>query len=88
VALLPKQVEPADDGTRGLPVLSFTTSSRWLTGPDFLLLDESQWPEDVTNRVVNDSIPNAVTESDVQFTGKTTAQSEPEELVNLARCSS
>jgi hypothetical protein len=51
------------------------------------LLDESQWPEDVTNRVVNDNIPDAVTESDVQFTGKTTAQSEPEELVNLARYS-
>ena len=84
----PSKLNPADDGTRGLPVLSITTSSRWLTGPQFLLLDESQWPEDVTNRVVNDNIPDAVTESDVQFTGKTTAQSEPEEQVNLARYSS
>ncbi|CAB3981867.1 PREDICTED: uncharacterized protein LOC107341021, partial [Paramuricea clavata] len=73
----PSKLNPADDGTRGLPVLSITTSSQWLTGPEFLLLDESQWPEDVTNRVVNDNIPVAVTESDVQFTGKTTAQSEP-----------
>ncbi|CAB3994162.1 Hypothetical predicted protein [Paramuricea clavata] len=84
----PSKLNPADDGTRGLPVLSITTSNRWLTGPEFLLLDESQWPEDVTNRVVNDNIPDVVTESDVQFTGKVTTQSEPEELVNLARYSS
>ncbi len=84
----PTKLNPADDGTRGLPVLSITTSSRWLLGPDFLLLDESEWPEDITNKVINDVVPGVGTESDVIFTGKTTAQSEPDELVNLTRYSS
>ncbi len=84
----PTKLNPADDGTRGLPVLSITTSSRWLMGPDFLLLDESEWLEDITNKVVNDIVPGVGTESDVIFTGKTTAQSEPNELVNLTRYSS
>ena len=84
----PTKLNPADDGTRGLLVLSITTSSRWLMGPDFFLLDESEWPEDITNKVVNDIVPGVGTESDVIFTVKTTAQSEPNELVNLTRYSS
>ena len=40
----PGLLNPADDGSRGLPVNSVASGSRWLNGPAFLLLPEEKWP--------------------------------------------
>ena len=41
----PGMLNPADDGSRGLPVTSITSGNRWLNGPAFLLLPEEKWPK-------------------------------------------
>jgi len=41
----PGLLNPAGDGSRGLPVTSITSGSRWLNGPAFLLLPEEKWPK-------------------------------------------
>ncbi|XP_042230825.1 uncharacterized protein LOC121872224 [Homarus americanus] len=38
-------LNPADDATRGLPVLDLVAGSRWIRGPDFLLSVEEWWPK-------------------------------------------
>jgi len=43
---VPGKDNPADDGTRGLPVTYMTSSSRWITGPSFLFSNED-WPIDL-----------------------------------------
>ena len=45
----PGRLNPADDGSRGLPVTSITSESRWLNGPAFLLLSEDKWPKGNAN---------------------------------------
>ena len=42
---VPTDLNPADDGTRGIPVSNFTSESRWLKGPDFLLKNPETWSE-------------------------------------------
>ena len=88
MALLSNQVKPrpADDGIRGLPVAFITTSSRWLTGPDFLSRDEQEWPEDIANRTVDDIPPAAVLEVDTHFVGKVAAKENSVELVDIPHC--
>ena len=44
----PGLLNPADDGSRGLPVTSITSSSGWLNGPAFLLLPEEKWPKGIS----------------------------------------
>ena len=44
----PGLLNPADDGSRGLPVISITSSSRWLNGHAFLLLPEEKWPKGIS----------------------------------------
>ena len=41
----PGPLNPADDGSRGLPVTPITSGSRWLNVPAFLLLPEGKWPK-------------------------------------------
>ena len=41
----PGMLNPAGDGSRGLPVTSITSGNRWLNGPAFLLLPEEKWPK-------------------------------------------
>ncbi|KAL9977438.1 hypothetical protein ACROYT_G014841 [Oculina patagonica] len=41
----PGQLNPADDGSRGLPVSSIASGSRWVNGPAFLHLPEERWPK-------------------------------------------
>ena len=41
----PGQLNPADDGSRGLPVSSITSGSRWVNAPAFLHLPEERWPK-------------------------------------------
>lgn len=40
---------PADDVSRGLPVHSFLSHERWLSGPEFLWQSESEWPQRPTS---------------------------------------
>ena len=41
----PGLLNPADHGSRGLPVTSITSGSSWLNGPAFLFLPEEKWPK-------------------------------------------
>ena len=41
----PGPVNPADDGSRGLPVTAITSASRWLNGPVFFTLSEEKYPK-------------------------------------------
>ncbi|XP_077973538.1 uncharacterized protein LOC144428324 [Styela clava] len=43
---VPTKLNPADDGSRGVSVDRFLNRDRWLRGPDFLWLDERDWPID------------------------------------------
>ena len=40
-------LNPADGGSRGLPVTSITSGSCWLKGPTFLLPPEEKWPKGI-----------------------------------------
>ena len=41
----PGLLNPADHGSKGLPVTSTTSGSSWLNGLAFLLLPEEKWPK-------------------------------------------
>jgi hypothetical protein len=42
---VPGRLNPADDGSRGLPVEAFLSKCCWWSGPEFLYEDVNQWPE-------------------------------------------
>ena len=81
-------MNPADDGTRGLPVSLITLNSKWLNGPDFLQLGEPEWPVDTTIKVDDSCHLQPATEGGIYFSGKTTSQRESAQLVDLTRYSS
>ena len=66
----PTKLNPADDGTRGLPASSITLNSKWLNGPDFLQLGESEWPVDITTKVTDSCPLQPTTEGGIYFLGK------------------
>ena len=41
----PGPLNPADDGTRGIPLSEFSNKSRWFTGPKFICEPECNWPK-------------------------------------------
>ena len=41
----PRPLNPADDGTRGIPLSEFSNKSRWFTGPKFICEPERNWPK-------------------------------------------
>ena len=41
---VPGVLNPADDGSRGLPIKAFRPKCRWWSGPAFLSQAEDQWP--------------------------------------------
>ena len=47
---------PADDASRGLKGYQLSDQQRWIKGPDFLWLRESEWPEQPC--VLNDVLTN------------------------------
>ena len=51
------KINPADYGTRGVPLNSLTANHPWLTGPEFLLKDESLWPNNVKIPGLDDNDP-------------------------------
>ena len=79
----PGALNPADDGSRGLPVTAITSESRWLNGPVFLSLSEEKWPKG-----------NSKLESSSQKKQETSAysasqaQTSKEEFISLAKYSS
>ena len=78
----PGALNPADDGSRGLPVTAITSESRWLNGPVFLTLSEEKWPKG-----------NSKLESSSQQKQETSAyrasqaQTSKEEFISLAKYS-
>ena len=48
---VPSRENPEDDTTRFIPQ-GLRKSSRWLLGPSFLLLNETEWPTEISNKVL------------------------------------
>ena len=51
---VPGNLNPADDGSRGLPIEVFKAKCRWLSGPDFLHQSVDQWPCRTIIKVLED----------------------------------
>ena len=51
---VPGNLNPADDVSRGLGAAELTRDQRWLSGPEFLLLTPSDWPQGK-----NEEVPDA-----------------------------
>lgn len=51
---VPTQQNAADDATRAKYPVRFEADNRWISGPDFLLLDESEWPQEPAEMLCND----------------------------------
>ena len=52
---VPSELNPADLLSRGCRADKLTSNSLWLTGPDFLKCEPSDWPNRFTNRTLTDS---------------------------------
>ena len=48
---VPSRLNPADEVSRGVSAQGFVKSSRWLTGPEFLLKPENHWPEQLKDKI-------------------------------------
>jgi hypothetical protein len=53
---VPTKLNVADDATRNKPRTEFNSDCRWLKGPEFLYLDEQQWPTITVNDVVTEGV--------------------------------
>ncbi len=86
----PSKLNPADDGSRGLPVSAITSGSRWLTGPGYLREEEQAWPEDKTikSAPMECEPPNDENILDVQWSSKASTEKKNTEILNLAKYSS
>lgn len=51
---VPGILNPADDGSRGLPIEAFQPGCRWWSGPDFLWQTEDCWPRREVGDVMQD----------------------------------
>ena len=51
---VPGKLNPADDGSRGLPIEVFKAKCRWLSGPDFLHQSVDQWPCTTITKVLEE----------------------------------
>lgn len=51
---IPTAENVADDATRAKNLPKFDPNSRWLRGPEFLRLDETQWPQPIETAAVNE----------------------------------
>ena len=82
----PGNLNPADDGSRGLRADAITSEGRWLNGPVFLVLPGDKWPEDVPQtKPTLDIVADAPAEV-VQLV-EVASRLSPQ-LLNLSRCSS
>ncbi|XP_055955970.1 uncharacterized protein LOC126816200 [Patella vulgata] len=63
-----RNINPADDGSKGLKMKSFIQNDRWLTGPDFLYRDELFWPDKVNIPEMMDTDPEIRKEAQVYAT--------------------
>ena len=52
----PGPLNPADDGTRGIPLSEFSNKSRWFTGPKFICEPECNWPKLQLNDANTDTL--------------------------------
>ena len=48
---VPSRLNPADEVSREVSAQGFVKSSRWLTGPEFLLKPENHWPEQLKDKI-------------------------------------
>ena len=51
---VPGKLNPADDGSRGVPIEAFLSNCRWWSGPEFLYKDIDHWPEIKTAEIPDD----------------------------------
>ena len=48
---VPSKLNPADEVSKGLPAGTFVRSSRWLTGPEFLLKSKNESPDQLEGKL-------------------------------------
>ena len=51
---IPGKMNVADDCTRGKEIQELTPKCRWITGPEFLVLPEAEWPSSNEEPVINE----------------------------------
>ena len=52
---VPSKENPGDDTTRGLNLTTTKRNERWLKGPEFLYLEESKWPVQPKNLMIDNN---------------------------------
>ena len=52
-----RDLNPADDGSKGMKLDVMLQNDRWLKGPEFLRCDEEEWPEMIKVPVLEDNDP-------------------------------
>ena len=60
-----RDVNPADDGSKGLKIDSMLKNDRWLKGPKFLWENESHWPKMIEIPVSEDGDPEIRKEAQI-----------------------
>ena len=60
-----RDVNPADDGSKGLKIASMLKNDRWLKGPKFLWENESHWPKMIEIPVSEDGDPEIRKEAQI-----------------------
>ena len=75
---------PADDITRSMGANELKANTRWLTGPEFIQLDESKWPRDASKAgTIDDDDPEVKKRKDTQVFAAETNQSDAvDKLIN------
>ena len=61
-------VNPADDGSKGMKLKALMTNDRWISGPQFLLKEESSWPVLITVPELKDDDPKVRKEIQIYVT--------------------
>ncbi len=63
-----RDVNPADDGSKGVKLDAMITNDRWLRGPEFLWKEQTHWPQMGKIPVLKDDDPEVRKEAQVYLT--------------------
>ncbi|CAL8128513.1 unnamed protein product [Orchesella dallaii] len=81
------KLNPADDATRTVPLAILKYECRWFQGPQFLLDDESEWPNEFSSKQVGMEDHNVDMELKKEFCGTTFSVLEQNYLPDCSRFS-
>jgi len=75
------ELNPADDASRGLTVDIMIQNNRWLSGPEFLTMEESLWPRDPSYHQMELTTDDPELKRDVQVYIQTTLSQPAEDAL-------